>query len=147
MPRDPIISNIYLCLLQLDSGKNEMDKNNVSFDVSTLTLLDKENPPDDMRINRAYSVSNILREIPGNDHCAECTALEPEWASLNLGILMCIECSGIHRNLGVHISKVQFFHRYLSYKYYYFLSFDPHLYNLPTLPLKREKPARMIFVG
>lgn len=32
---------------------------------------------------------------------------DPEWASLNLGILMCIECSGIHRNLGTHISKVR----------------------------------------
>lgn len=31
----------------------------------------------------------------------------PEWASLNLGILMCIECSGVHRNLGSHISKVR----------------------------------------
>lgn len=33
--------------------------------------------------------------------------VDPEWASLNLGILMCIECSGIHRNLGSHISKVR----------------------------------------
>lgn len=32
---------------------------------------------------------------------------DPEWASLNLGVLMCIECSGIHRNLGSHISKVR----------------------------------------
>lgn len=32
---------------------------------------------------------------------------DPEWASLNLGILMCIECSGVHRNLGSHISKVR----------------------------------------
>lgn len=31
----------------------------------------------------------------------------PEWASLNLGILFCIECSGVHRNLGSHISKVR----------------------------------------
>ncbi|KAK9691368.1 hypothetical protein RND81_09G192700 [Saponaria officinalis] len=53
------------------------------------------------------SISGFLREIPGNDHCAECSAPEPEWASLNLGILMCIECSGAHRNLGVHISKVR----------------------------------------
>ncbi|WMV08900.1 hypothetical protein MTR67_002285 [Solanum verrucosum] len=40
-----------------------------------------------------------------------CTILnansQPDWASLNLGILICIECSGIHRNLGVHISKVR----------------------------------------
>ncbi|PWA72592.1 ARF-GAP domain 4 [Artemisia annua] len=62
---------------------------------------------DNMNINSADSVSSILREIPGNDLCAECGAREPDWASLNLGILMCIECSGVHRNLGVHISKVR----------------------------------------
>ena len=32
---------------------------------------------------------------------------DPDWASLNLGSLICIECSGIHRNLGTHISKVR----------------------------------------
>ncbi|XP_020573254.1 ADP-ribosylation factor GTPase-activating protein AGD4-like isoform X1 [Phalaenopsis equestris] len=53
------------------------------------------------------NVSKILRCIPGNEACAECGAPEPDWASLNLGILMCIECSGIHRNFGVHISKVR----------------------------------------
>lgn len=59
-----------------------------------------------MRVGQVDSVSSILREIPGNDKCAECGVSEPNWASLNLGILICIECSGIHRNLGVHISKV-----------------------------------------
>jgi len=33
--------------------------------------------------------------------------VDPSWASINLGILICIECSGIHRNLGSHISKVR----------------------------------------
>lgn len=32
---------------------------------------------------------------------------DPDWASLNLGSLMCIECSGIHRNLGTHLSRVR----------------------------------------
>lgn len=51
-------------------------------------------------------IFNHLRNIPGNDSCAECRSPDPDWASLNLGILICIECSGAHRNLGVHISKV-----------------------------------------
>lgn len=49
---------------------------------------------------------DVLRRVSGNDKCADCSAPEPDWASLNLGVLICIKCSGIHRNLGVHISKV-----------------------------------------
>ena len=45
-------------------------------------------------------------QVTGNHICADCGAPEPTWASLNLGILMCIDCSGAHRRLGVHISKV-----------------------------------------
>ncbi|XP_054807633.1 ADP-ribosylation factor GTPase-activating protein AGD3 isoform X1 [Prosopis cineraria] len=50
---------------------------------------------------------DVLRRVRGNDICADCGAPEPDWASLNLGVLVCIECSGVHRNLGVHISKVR----------------------------------------
>ncbi|XVE63752.1 hypothetical protein DITRI_Ditri07aG0045400 [Diplodiscus trichospermus] len=63
-------------------------------------------------LHQEYSAKNempidILRRVAGNDKCADCGAPEPDWASLNLGVLICIECSGIHRNLGVHISKVR----------------------------------------
>ncbi|KAI7882916.1 ArfGap-domain-containing protein [Lichtheimia hyalospora FSU 10163] len=48
-----------------------------------------------------------LKQDPSNGYCADCGDPNPEWCSLNLGILLCIECSGIHRSLGTHISKVR----------------------------------------
>eukprot|EP00004_Rigifila_ramosa_P018015 TRINITY_DN4437_c0_g1_i2.p1 TRINITY_DN4437_c0_g1~~TRINITY_DN4437_c0_g1_i2.p1 ORF type:complete len:506 (-),score=98.04 TRINITY_DN4437_c0_g1_i2:229-1746(-) len=42
-----------------------------------------------------------------NQWCADCGNPNPDWVSINLGVLLCIECSGIHRSLGVHITKVR----------------------------------------
>ncbi|XP_040065968.1 centaurin-gamma-1A isoform X3 [Ixodes scapularis] len=55
----------------------------------------------------ATSVQAIRTAVPGNSHCADCDTPHPDWASLNLGTLICIECSGIHRNLGSHMSRVR----------------------------------------
>ena len=48
-----------------------------------------------------------LRSLPGNAACADCLAPNPEWVSVNLGLLLCIECCGAHRGLGSHVSKVK----------------------------------------
>ncbi|KAK6538305.1 hypothetical protein TWF694_011186 [Orbilia ellipsospora] len=51
----------------------------------------------------------MIREAdPANASCADCgSQIKAEWVSINLGIVLCIECSGIHRSLGTHISKVR----------------------------------------
>ncbi|CAI9735272.1 centaurin-gamma-1A isoform X18 [Octopus vulgaris] len=48
-----------------------------------------------------------IRNVRGNNCCTDCGATNPDWASINLGALICIECSGIHRNLGTHLSRVR----------------------------------------
>lgn len=48
-----------------------------------------------------------ILKIPGNARCCDCGNTDPKWASINLGITLCIACSGVHRSLGVHYSKVR----------------------------------------
>jgi len=58
-------------------------------------------------VDNGPAISRIQTEVAGNSKCVDCESLNPDWASLNLGVLVCIECSGIHRNLGSHISRVR----------------------------------------
>ena len=56
--------------------------------------------------------SKLLQIVRDNDQgnrwCADCgSESKTEWVSINLGIVLCIECSGIHRSLGTHISKIR----------------------------------------
>ncbi|XP_034555512.1 arf-GAP with SH3 domain, ANK repeat and PH domain-containing protein 2b [Notolabrus celidotus] len=48
-----------------------------------------------------------VKRMSGNNGCCDCGAPAPTWLSTNLGVLICIECSGIHREMGVHYSRIQ----------------------------------------
>ncbi|GLV37592.1 ArfGAP with SH3 domain ankyrin repeat and PH domain [Carabus blaptoides fortunei] len=54
------------------------------------------------------AIIRYIQRLPGNDHCCDCNSHnDATWLSTNFGIIVCIECSGIHRDMGVHISRIQ----------------------------------------
>ncbi|WVQ85975.1 hypothetical protein IAT38_008143 [Cryptococcus sp. DSM 104549] len=51
-------------------------------------------------------LEDILK-LPGNNTCADCHASAPRWASVNLGIFLCVGCASVHRKMGTHKSRVK----------------------------------------
>ncbi|XP_024149354.1 arf-GAP with coiled-coil, ANK repeat and PH domain-containing protein 3 isoform X3 [Oryzias melastigma] len=68
--------------------------------------IDSASEPRERSI-KGETILQRIQCVPGNEQCCDCGQADPRWASINFGILLCIECSGIHRSLGVHCSKVR----------------------------------------
>nr|XP_032629534.1 arf-GAP with Rho-GAP domain, ANK repeat and PH domain-containing protein 3 [Chelonoidis abingdonii] len=54
-----------------------------------------------------YEVAEKIWSNKANKFCADCRALSPDWASINLCVVICKQCAGQHRSLGSSVSKVQ----------------------------------------
>lgn len=65
--------------------------------------------PFSLLVHRQWSYGVPCRAQVENNACADCndSSSQPDWAVLPYGSLVCITCSGIHRSLGTHISKVR----------------------------------------
>lgn len=59
------------------------------------------------QLRNEKTLQDLIRSVPGNDRCADCGAVNPGWASWNLGVFLCMRCASLHRKLGTHISKVK----------------------------------------
>jgi hypothetical protein len=95
-------------------NKEEETNQQSSSNTGTSTSLTDVVDPKSITFELEIYKEDLLREkmlllckIPGNNTCVECSEPDPQWASISLGIFLCISCSGIHRNLGVHISRVR----------------------------------------
>ncbi|GFR94920.1 stromal membrane-associated protein 1 [Elysia marginata] len=70
-----------------------------------MSLREKERAKEQQ--DKFQAILSALLKDEDNKYCVDCDAKGPRWASWNLGIFLCIRCAGIHRNLGVHISRVK----------------------------------------
>ncbi|KAI1882600.1 hypothetical protein AGOR_G00236550 [Albula goreensis] len=121
-----VVSPTKSCMLQADSER--LRQAWIKAVQSSIATAFREKGEDAQKLDRKSSASTgsldsageprerIVKEegalqrvqaIPGNSSCCDCGQPDPRWASINLGITLCIECSGIHRSLGVHFSKVR----------------------------------------
>uniref|UniRef100_H3DDP4 Arf-GAP with coiled-coil, ANK repeat and PH domain-containing protein n=1 Tax=Tetraodon nigroviridis TaxID=99883 RepID=H3DDP4_TETNG len=121
-----VVSPTKSCILQADSEKLRQawikavqnsiatafrdkgeDAEKLDRKSSTSTgSLDSGGEPKERSLKGESALQKVLA-IPGNACCCDCGQPDPRWASINLGITLCIQCSGIHRSLGVHFSKVR----------------------------------------
>ncbi|CAH1248119.1 ASAP1 [Branchiostoma lanceolatum] len=85
----------------LSNSKEEALNN--AFGENKTSQSSEENSVAELRQN----IISEVKRMPGNGQCCDCNAPDPTWLSTNLGVLLCIECSGVHRALGVHISRTQ----------------------------------------
>lgn len=96
----------------LSHGHHQHSSSSSGMPVRRITVGAR--PPAVRTTSSGYddSPDKLLQMVRNNDQgntwCADCgSGSKVEWVSINLGIIVCIECSGIHRSLGTHISKVR----------------------------------------
>lgn len=75
--------------------------------MAATTKSKAEKEREKVQLDKCQAILSGMLKDEDNKYCVDCDSKGPRWASWNLGMFLCIRCAGIHRNLGVHISKVK----------------------------------------
>ncbi|PIO75841.1 ankyrin repeat protein [Teladorsagia circumcincta] len=86
------------------SSSSKSDNRSVTAPVGGVPHIGAVSSP---TVSDSATTFEQIRRVPGNERCADCGSEQPKWVSINLGVVLCIECSGVHRSLGVQTSKVR----------------------------------------
>ncbi|SPO00812.1 related to ADP-ribosylation factor (ARF) GTPase activating protein (GAP) with effector functions [Cephalotrichum gorgonifer] len=96
------------------TGRNSSHFHTSSSNIPSRRTTVASRPSEHRTVSSSYddNPDKLLQMLRDNDQgncwCADCgSGSKVEWVSINLAIILCIECSGIHRSLGTHISKVR----------------------------------------
>jgi Putative GTPase activating protein for Arf len=91
----------------LDHVATELDTIQDMCDTRCTEAPCRKTPFNDTGVRFPTACLQLLRSIPGNQYCVDCGAMNPDWASITYGTLLCLQCSGKHRSYGVQVSFVR----------------------------------------
>ncbi|CAB9497704.1 with coiled-coil, ANK repeat and PH domain-containing protein [Seminavis robusta] len=93
---------------QLENARQDDEKRRGSIGSACSTVRLKGSGSSKKKYNEMPAEDRaFIQTLPGNNKCADCGSSDTEWASITYGILICTKCSGVHRAMGTHLSRVR----------------------------------------
>eukprot|EP01091_Cochliopodium_minus_P013518 TRINITY_DN4377_c1_g1_i2.p1 TRINITY_DN4377_c1_g1~~TRINITY_DN4377_c1_g1_i2.p1 ORF type:complete len:573 (-),score=187.80 TRINITY_DN4377_c1_g1_i2:856-2574(-) len=103
----PNLENIQGTQLELATVLEEERTEWISIIEKSIKFKLEEQQKNKLKIFNRDFLKEIQELSPSNSFCADCNGENPEWASINLGLIVCGQCVGVHRNMGTHISRMR----------------------------------------